>query len=121
MQPSFFPYALEDVSATVRCSRQGVQVADLRGRHGRSRLQAERVTVILKPTGGYWAKFDTLRGSPLLPDDDLLAALPAPLRNGLVGLGLKDPFQLDTLLVVDQPAEPGAPPVLYWDGTMRLT
>ncbi len=119
MKPSFFPYALADVSATVRYARNCVQVSKLCGRHGASLLAVERITCFLKPGGGFWAKLDTLKGTPLVIDQDLLQALPAGLRKGCQGLQLRDAISLNSVLVIDAPAESG-PPIIYWDGAFAL-
>jgi len=37
MNPKFFPFSLDDVSATVRYARSSVQLADFQARHGKHR------------------------------------------------------------------------------------
>jgi hypothetical protein len=55
-----------------------------------------------------------------VPDDDLRRALPTPLANAVNTLALRDPVELDALVVIDQPAESRSRPVVYWDGTAKL-
>lgn len=120
-KPTFFPYALDDVGAWVRYCRDGVYVADVRGRHGNSLLSVDRCVVYLKPGGGFWAQVTDLRGSPLVPDEALREALPAPLRKAFRAMNLNDPLSLRALLIIDQASEPGSRPVVYWDGGVALS
>src|SRR5262249_24062497 len=77
-------------------------------------------TVHVKPAGGFWARLDTLQVNPLVPDAELKRALPPGLRNALEAVGLRQPVGLDTVLVLDQPAAAGVPPVVYWDRSLWL-
>src|SRR5262249_27789227 len=77
-------------------------------------------TVYLKPGGGVWAELTHLQGEPLVPDEDFRQALPPAVAKALAALDLKDPFTLDTQLVVDTQPDPAAPPVVFWDGWAGL-
>jgi hypothetical protein len=116
LRPTFLPYRLDDVCGTVRYAKDQVYVGTCRARHGASVLSLEKADVQLKPGGGYYARLHHLKGEPIVPDDDLRAALPSGLRQTFETLQLRDPLQLDTLLIIDQPTEVGQPAVIYWDG-----
>jgi hypothetical protein len=45
--------------------------------------------------------------------------LPPALRQAVEGLRLRGPLELTTALVIDPP-ENGGPPLVWWDGTLRL-
>src|SRR5436305_1905376 len=62
MQPKFFPYALRDVSGTVRYASNQVVLTDVRARHGTSRLGLREGVVLLKPGGGFQGHFRPERG-----------------------------------------------------------
>jgi hypothetical protein len=121
MQPTFFPYPLEEVAATVRYAKGSVWVADFHGRHGSSQLGIKRGTVIVKKEGGFWARLDEVAADPLVPDAELKRALPPVLRHALEVSRLTQPVGLSARkMVLDQPPEAGLRPVVYWDGTLRL-
>jgi hypothetical protein len=128
IKPAFFRYAMSDVGGTVRFVRSRpeehrpdyVSLAGLGARHGPTLLGMEGGEIILKPGGGYYGHFKGVRATGLRSDADLLAALPPPVRKGLDALHLETPVDVATELRVDAPADPGAPPVIWWDGGARL-
>jgi hypothetical protein len=120
LRPSFFPYELNDVNGTVRYAQNQVNLDNLSSRHGDTVLSIGRGKVYLKPSGGFWAKLSDLGGTPIVPDDELIQALPPVLRKAATSLGIKDPLNLQTQLVIDMPSEPNLPAVLYWDGGIAV-
>jgi AsmA-like C-terminal region len=122
MKPTFFPYALEDVSATVRYGRGWVVVNDFHARHGaKTGLGMKLCQVQLIPRGGFMAWFTHIESIGLVPDSEFLTALPDPLRRGLEPLGLHDPVSVQTReLVVDASNGLTAPLKVWWDGLARL-
>lgn len=120
IRPAFFKYTLSELTGTFRYARHWVQLDGLQARHGASALSLGTGLAYLKPGGGVWTELTDLRANPLLPDEDFRAALPGPLRKACVSLDLKDPLAVSTRLVIDTPAEAGAPPVIYWDGGVAL-
>ena len=121
MRPTFFPYPLEDVAATVRYARGNVWLGDFRGRHGASQLGIKQGTVIIKKDGGFWARLNDVTARPLVPDADLKRSLPPVLRDALETSRLRQPVVLSARqLVLDQPPEAGLRPTVYWDGTLEL-
>ena len=120
LQPRFFPYLLDQFSGAVRYTHDQVFLSDLRRGTAPVVLSLDAGRVVMKPGGGFQARLDGIRGAPLAPDADFLAALPDPLRAGLAGLHLRGPLTATADLVVDSPAEVGGPVVLWWDGTADL-
>ncbi len=120
LKPRFFPYLLDQFTASVRYTHEQVFLADLQARHGASVLSLDRGRVVVKPGGGFQARLERIRGAPLAPDGDFLEALPDSLRTGLAGLRLRGPLTATADLVVDSPGEVGGPMVLWWDGTADL-
>jgi hypothetical protein len=120
VQPKFFPYLLERLNGTVHYAKGWVYLDQLEAHHGATTLTFDRAEVCLKPGGGVYAEVVNLRGAPLVPDRDLLQALPGPLRAGCLALSLKDPVGLHTRLVIDSGPEAEAAPVVYWDGEVTL-
>lgn len=120
VQPVFFPYRLTDLTGTVHYARREVQVTDVRARHGRTVVTLDEARALLKPDGGVWTDLLYLRGSPLVPDGDLLQALPPTLAKVVTGLALHDPVDLQTRLVIETRPETSEPAVIFWDGEMKL-
>jgi hypothetical protein len=119
-RPRFFPYDLEEVSASVRYVHDRVYLTDLRARHGAAVLGLKAGQVALKPGGGFQARLQQLRGDGVPPDADFLAAVPDALRRGLQGLKLRGPFTARADMVVDAPADAGGPVVVWWDGAASV-
>lgn len=120
LRPAFLPYPLDRVTGTVRYAQDRVILGPFRAGHGGSVFGLEKGEVFLKPGGGFYAKLDGLSASPLVPDADLLQALPTALRKAAAALQLRDPVHLRTQLIVDMPSEAGSLPSVYWDGSMEL-
>ncbi len=119
--PSFFPYALDELTGTVHYARRWVTLEGLRARHNGTIVSIDQGKIFLKPEGGAWADIRVLRGDPVVPDRDLLTALPPALRKLCQDLSLRDPFGLTTRLTVDAPPGEGTLPVVFWDGEMRFS
>ncbi len=122
MCPNFFPYAMEDISGTVRYVQDSVYLTDVRARHGSSVLTLKQGRVVLKSgaTGFQQVRLQGIKGSPVLPDEALLRALPEGLRAGLEALHVADPVEITTDLVISQPADPNTPLIVWWDGRADL-
>jgi hypothetical protein len=120
LRPTFFPYSLSGLTGTMRYAQQKVWLTDLRASHGATVLTLDRGRIHLKPEGGVQADIATLRASPLVPDADLMRALPRGLREGCQAVGFKDPVDLKTALRVVSFPDGDAFPDIYWDGEMTL-
>jgi hypothetical protein len=118
--PEFFPYSLHELTGTLRYARHWVHVKNLRAAHGASVMTLEDGKIYLKPGGGIWADLTNVRGSPLIPDSDLLTALPPVLRQSCETLQLHDPVAFQTRLTIET-AGPGTLPVVFWDGKLAFT
>ncbi len=126
--PEFLPYTLTDLNGTLHCTRgrveprnvTRVELRNITARHGDSVVRLDKGEVVLKEGGGFFALLPDVEANPLIPDADLLRALPASLREGLTSLRLRDPVRVAGELRVDMPAEAGQPPLIYWDGGVLL-
>ena len=119
IRPTFFPYALHDVSAKVSYGNGKVEVEKFSGQHGHTRLSVDKTTVLLKVGGGFYAELTRFQGAPIIPDNDFVTALPEGLRKVCTALELHDPVFLDTRLVIDTHPGGGKPDV-YWDGGLEV-
>jgi hypothetical protein len=83
MQPAFFPYLLHDVSGSVRYARGRVDINNIQARHGPATLRMKTGVVQLQQGGGFQGWFEGIHGVGLVPDADLLRALPPTLGKSL--------------------------------------
>ncbi|MCS6850641.1 MAG: hypothetical protein NZ700_05670 [Gemmataceae bacterium] len=120
LKPSFFPCVFTDVTGTFRYVDDQVHIGRFRARHGATVIGFEQGTVLLKPEGGFYAKFDRFSGDPIVPTASLVQAAPPALRRMIEAMELRDPLTLTTQLVIDLPPEAGTPPVVYWDGGLAV-
>ena len=93
--PDFFPYALGEVSGTVRYARGRVDLTKFTAHHGTSAIDVSQGQVVLKPGGGFYARLCDIDGNPLLPDEDFLKALPPPMRTVCRTLHLEAPLRVN--------------------------
>jgi hypothetical protein len=120
MKPTFFGYALSDVSGSVRYGRNRVLLGDVKARHGSAQLGIRWGQLQLKPGGGFLAWLKGIEGAGLVPDEELLIALPEGMRKILEPLHLRDPLQVSTELTLDAGPVAGSPVKVWWDGKVVL-
>src|SRR5262249_21670318 len=64
---------------------------------------------IIKPEGGLWVRLQNIQLAPLVPDEELLCALPPQLRAGCSALEPSGPMSLTAEeFVIDTTADPPA-------------
>ncbi len=121
VKPEFLPYQLDDLTATLHYARRWIRLDNLQARHGSSRVRIDKAQAYVKPEGGVWAEITNLQGSPLVPDAELLQALPPVVRDTCTALQLQDPFTLKkTKITLSCPAAADQKPDIYWDGELEL-
>jgi hypothetical protein len=120
MRPDFFDYPLEQVTATVRYVKDSAWLHDFEGRHGDTVVRVKRGRVYLPREGGFWAELNRLVMDRLRIDADLLHAVPPGMRKGLTSLELRNPINVNALLIAQQSADPTARTLLYWRGGAEL-
>ncbi len=118
IEPTFFKYVLHDLCGQLRYHKDQVTLTGFTARHNQTRLGLKKGVVDLTANGGFYADLTELEGMPVVPDDDLLAALPEAMRDAAKGVGLRDPFLARTRLVVAQGGEAASLPEMYWDGQL---
>ncbi|QEF97349.1 hypothetical protein Mal15_13890 [Stieleria maiorica] len=119
LQPIALPYRLDIVEAAVRYEGGRVMIDAVRAEHGRSQVSAD---------GGCWQlddgrwllSVDVHNGSRLIPDAELINALPQQMRGAMRGLNLRGPVGVsgltETLLSDDSHPDP----VFGWDLQLQL-
>ncbi|MGE3808035.1 MAG: AsmA-like C-terminal region-containing protein, partial [Gemmataceae bacterium] len=120
VHPTFFPYALEGVTGSVRYAQRWVHAQKMQARHGQTVLSINEGKAYLKPNGGVWVDLSYLRGSPLVIDEQLISALPPVLARSCRGLGVQGPVDLKTHVTVDSDPRLGEWPIVFWDGELGV-
>jgi hypothetical protein len=121
VKPDFLPYQLDGLTGTMHYARRWVQVDNLDARHGQSHVHIDKALAYVKPDGGVWAEITNLQGSPLVPDAELVQALPPVVRDTCAALGLQDPFTLKrTKITLSCPVAADQKADVYWEGEMEL-
>jgi hypothetical protein len=121
INPSFFPYSMEEVAATVRYAKKHVWVTGFQGHHGQTTIRVNEASVFLPDEGGYWARLNRVESPELHLDNDLKRAMPAGLAKVVQLLQIEKPIQLATVVVIKQLPPETAKPTVYWDALIRLT
>lgn len=114
LQPSAIPYRLDVTEGMVQFKDGRVRINALRAKHGQSSLSADGSCEQL--ANGRWLLSINLHStSKLIPDSELIVALPNEMRGALKGLNLRGPVgfrgRTQTLL----PDELHPDPVFAWD------
>ena len=116
IEPSFFPYVLEDLRGRFRYHSGRLDMTRLAARHGASEITLGQGVVDFFPNGATYADLKDLRASPLVPEMDLFDAMPASVQSSFASLKIKDPVYIQTRLIVSIAAGPASEPDVYWDG-----
>jgi len=120
VRPEFFRYALQESAGHFHLKDQRLEMRRLSAQHGDARWYLDNGSVLLHPGGALYADLPELQVERIAFDQDLLAALPAKLRETAAGLNCRNPLRLKTRLVVAHSGTPGAPADIYWDGQVWL-
>jgi len=135
IRPRLFPYVLHDLAGAIRYADGQLDLAELSGQHGRSKLTVAAAEIRFGEDAHVWANIGHIRVHPLIVDQDLLAALPQSVRQTVQEVKLRGPLELVlSHLVVNLPPSPRvvngaviqddvAPPLsvaptLYWQGEL---
>ncbi len=89
--PTAFPYRLDNVSGTVEVQDGDIRLNNLRAEHGSVRALASG-TARAEPTGEWKLHFDQLTADQVHADQELVAALPIPIRERLAHLPARSRF-----------------------------
>jgi hypothetical protein len=121
LRPAFFPCPLTGLQGVVHFHDREIELDKLSARHEYTQLSLERGKVYLKPEGGVSIDLRNFVGNPIVPDSELVQALPGPLSKTCASLELREPLSMRIKqFTIDMPAEAGQPPQVYWDGGIRF-
>jgi hypothetical protein len=119
IEPAWFPYRLDNLVGAIDYRDGQIELSKLSAVHGDARVAAEG-TCRVDRDGGCRLVLSRLSADRLDLDDDLLAALPAGLSQGVARLGVQGPVNMLGGLGVTVRGQAGGPPELDWDLTFDL-
>ncbi len=121
--PEFFPYRMDELAGRLKYEGDRVKLEKMTARHGGAKLALAAAEVRFCDDGRVWANLGQMDLAPLVVDDDLLAALPRGLRDGVRDLNLRGPAEVRVqhMVVLAPPAaETALDPEVFWKGELRL-
>jgi len=114
LEPNWFRYALDNVSGAFQYRDGRMEVTKLRGSHGRATLAAE-ANCAMSAGGGYHLELSNLAAYRLEMDQELLAAVPAPLGPSLARFAVEGPVNVWGAVAIEMPPRPELPPQVTWN------
>ncbi len=119
LRPSYLPYRIDVTAGSVYYDGSQVDLISLKGRHDASVLSANGIC--RQNTQGRWELMLNLHpGSRLLPDVELIAAMPDQMREAMKALQLRGPIGVSGGTRIALPDAMHANPELDWDIALQL-
>ncbi|TWU65897.1 hypothetical protein [Crateriforma conspicua] len=119
LRPTALPYRLDVIGGQVHFDGQRITIEGLQASHGGSRLTASGSCQQV-PDGRWQLSLDVNGGSRLVPDSDLIDALPDSMRQTMRSLQLRGPLGVRGKTDVLFPGGAFPSPVLRWDNKVQL-
>lgn len=119
IRPTALPYRIDIAGGQVRYQDNSIEITNLRGRHDASRLIADG-RCEPRPDGQWWLRLDLESGCRLIPDEELIAALPDQMAWAMRGIDLRGPLGVRGVTNIRLPSEAFPDPALDWDVAMQM-
>ena len=119
LHPASMPYRLDIVDGAVRFQRGEVFIDSVRAEHGRSTVSADGGCRRL-PNGQWLLALNIHNGSRLIPDSELINALPREMRGAMRGLNLRGPVGFSGLSETLLSNQDHPQPSFIWDLDLQL-
>jgi len=119
IEPQDFPYRLERIGGQIHFHNNRMDLINLRGQHGRTKLSTGGQCRVRKD-GSWVLELDRLAVDRLRIDRDLLIALPSDLRQALTKLDPSGPVNLRGRIVLARAAQQDAPLTSAWDLALTM-
>ncbi|MEM6470623.1 MAG: hypothetical protein AAF802_13785 [Planctomycetota bacterium] len=117
--PTALPYRLDIVEGLVRYEDGEVVLESIRAEHGQSLVSADGTC--RKLSNGRWLMaIDMHSGSRVIPDSELINALPQQMRGAIRGLNLRGPVGVSGLSETLLSSELDPDPIFGWDMRLQL-
>ena len=119
LRPSYLPYRIDVTAGSVFYDGSKVELISLKGRHDASMLSANGIC--RQNAEGRWELMLNLHaGSRLLPDAELIAAMPEQMREAMKALQLRGPIGVSGATRIVLPDALHMSPELDWDIALQL-
>ncbi|MEO9594662.1 hypothetical protein [Rhodopirellula bahusiensis] len=119
LRPVAIPYRIDIVGGHVEYRDNQVRISNLRGRHDASRMVADG-TCIQHPSGRWLLAMDLHSGCRLVPDEELIAAMPEQVGQAMRALDLRGPISLRGKTNLLMANDDTSTPVIDWDILLQL-
>lgn len=119
LRPVAVPYRIDIVGGHVEYRDNEVRISNLRGRHDGSRMVADG-TCIQHPSGRWLLAMDLHSGCRLVPDEELMAAMPEQVGRAMRALDLRGPISLRGKTNLLMANDDTSTPVIDWDLLLQL-
>ena len=119
LRPTYLPYRIDVTAGSVFYDGSKVELISLKGRHDASMLSANGVCR-QNPEGRWELLLNLHSGSRLLPDAELIAAMPEQMREAMRALQLRGPIGVSGATRIALPDATHANPTLNWDIALQL-
>lgn len=117
--PTALPYRLDILEGLVRYEGGQVYLDSIRAEHGGSFVSADGTCRRLE-SGRWLLAIDVHSGSRLIPDAELINALPQQMRGAIRGLNLRGPVGVSGLSETLLSSQLDPDPVFGWDLRLQL-
>ena len=119
LRPTSLPYRIDVTAGEVHFDGSRVTIDSIEGQHDASKLSADGICV--KNHQGRWQLMLNVHGgSRLLPDAELIAALPDQMREAMRCLQLRGPVNLRGQTLLSLPDATHVEPAIQWDLVLQL-
>ncbi|MCE9543934.1 MAG: AsmA-like C-terminal region-containing protein, partial [Planctomycetia bacterium] len=114
LEPDFFPYQLAKLSGAIDYHNGLVELHRVGAEHGRTQVVTDGHCRV-GPDGGWDLRLENFTVDRLLPERELLAALPPRLRKGIAELNFDGPLNLRGNWALSRGGRPEDPLLSQWD------
>jgi len=119
LRPTYLPYRIDVTAGSVFYDGSKVELRSLKGRHDASMLSANGICR-QNPQGRWELLLNLHSGSRVLPDAELIAAMPDQMREAMKALQLRGPIGVSGATRIALPDATHPNPALNWDIALQL-
>src|SRR5262249_1353427 len=100
IRPEFFPCTFTELRGNVKYENVTVELTGFSAQHGPTRLALKSGMISLRSPQETTIDLLELTGSPIVPDAELVGALPQTMRKTWTSIDLKDPLTLSLNMTI---------------------
>jgi hypothetical protein len=114
VEPTWFRYALDNVTGRFQYRDGETTLQNVTASHGRLTLQTEGQTQLL-PDGSCRVQLSRVTADRIQVDHELLAALPSGFATAVSRLAITGPLNMQGATIITVPGNPDQPPQVDWN------